>query len=385
MSIGVGVKVFKKAILPVGYKANGVKAGIKKSGKLDLALIYSLEPAMVSSRNTVNVFKAAPVQLNIKNLKKNKKFQAIIANSGNANAFTGKTGLKDAQEMGSCLARELLINKDDILVASTGIIGKKLPIEKIKNSVCSLVKGLSVEGIDLAKKAIMTTDKFAKEITVKFDVSGKTVTLCGIAKGAGMIAPDMATMLVFILTDADITKQALERALSMATDSTFNCITVDGCMSTNDTVILMANNQAGNKRIDSQNNFNKFYQGLEKVCLELAKMVVSDGEGATKLIHLKVSAARSSAEAKKVALAVANSNLFKTAMYASSKNILGRIVASVGSVGIDVKEDKLKIKYSSLTKKEVDIEVSLGRGDSSAVVYTSDLTHEYVKINAEYN
>ncbi len=379
------MKVFKKAILPIGYKANGIKSGIKKSGKLDLALIYSSVPALVSCKNTANIFKAAPVQLNIRQLKKGKEFQAIIANSGNANAFTGKSGLRDAEEMCACLAQELSINKDNVLVASTGIIGKKLPIEKIQDSVCGLVEGLSVKGIDLAKKAIMTTDKFAKEITVKLDIAGTTVTLCGIAKGAGMIAPNMATMLVFILTDAHISRQALERSLSMAVDNTFNCITVDGCMSTNDTVILMANNQAGNKLIDLEKNFNIFSQGLDKICLELAKMVVSDGEGATKLIRLKVSAAKSYAEAKSIALAIANSNLFKTAMYASSTNILGRIVASVGSVGVDIKEEKLKIKYSSLVKKEVDIEVSLGRGNSSAVVYTSDLTHEYVKINAEYN
>jgi len=379
------VKVFQKAILPLGYKANGVKAGIKKSGKLDLALIYSSFPAVVSCKNTANVFKAAPVQLNIKNLKKSKFFQAIIANSGNANAFTGKIGLRDAEIMGTTIARELSINKENVLVASTGIIGKKLPIEKIQSSVHCLAQGLSVKGIDLAKKAIMTTDKFAKEITVRLNVAGKTVTLCGVAKGAGMIAPNMATMLVFIFTDANITKQALERALSISTDNTFNCITVDGCMSTNDTVILMSNGQAGNKLIDLEKNFYIFSQSLDKVCLELAKMIVSDGEGATKLIRLKVDTAKSYSEAKKIALAIANSNLFKTAMYASSDNILGRIVASVGSVGVGIKEDKLKIKYSPLTKKEVDIVVSLNRGNSSAVVYTSDLTHEYVKINAEYN
>ena len=386
------MKIYKKAILPKGFQASGVSAGIKKNGLPDLALFYSSKPALASCKFTSNKIQAAPVQVNKKHLDKNKLYNAIIVNSGNANAFTGKPGLMDAEKTALCAASALSVNNEAVLVSSTGIIGRKLPVMKTKTAIPELVETLSEKGIDTAKRAIMTTDKFSKEITVDFDVAGRKVRVCGIAKGAGMIAPDLvgakpacATMLVFIFTDAVITQRALDRAMDISVENSFNCITVDGCMSTNDTVILLANKAAENEPIDLGKNFGAFSKALNIVCLELAKMVVRDGEGATKFIRIKVDGARNYMEAKKIALNIANSSLFKTAMYASSPNIVGRIVASVGAAGIAIKEADLKIKYTLLKKADVDIEVSVGNGKSSALIYTSDLTHEYVKINAEYN
>ncbi len=386
------MKIYKRAILPKGFQASGISAGIKKNGKLDLALFYSAQPALASCKFTSNQIQAAPVQINKRHLSKNKLYNAIIVNSGNANAFTGQLGLMHAEETTRCLACALSLKNEAVLVASTGIIGRELPVMKIKKAMPELIGALSENGIDTAKKAIMTTDKFSKEITVDFNAGRRKVRLCGIAKGAGMIAPDLAdgkpacaTMLVFIFTDAVITQRALGRALEISVVNSFNSITVDGCMSTNDTVIVLANKAAGNGPIDLERYFDSFSKALNVVCLELAKMIVRDGEGATKFIRIKVGGARNYMEAKKIALNIANSSLFKTAMYASSPNIVGRIVASAGAAGIAIKEGDLKIKYTPLNKKDVDIDVSVGRGKSSAVIYTSDLTHEYVKINAEYN
>lgn len=386
------MRIYKKAILPKGFKASGISAGIKKNGKHDLALFYSAEPALAGCRFTSNKIQAAPVQVNKRHLNKNKLYNAIIVNSGNANAYTGREGLMDARETTGFVASALSLKNEAVLVASTGIIGRKLPVMKIKMAIPGLIKALSEKGIDAAKKAIMTTDKFSKEITVDFNAAGRNVRVCGIAKGAGMIAPDLgsgnpvcATMLVFIFTDAVITQRALDRALDISVEDSFNCITVDGCMSTNDTVIVLANKAAKNEPIDFGKYFDSFSKALNMVCLELAKMIVRDGEGATKFIRIKVGGARNYTEAKKIALNIANSSLFKTAMYASSPNIVGRIAASVGAAGIAIKEGDLKIKCTPLKKTDVDIDVLVGRGKASAVVYTSDLTHEYIKINAEYN
>ena len=379
------MKFYKKAILPLGFKANGLACGIKKSGKLDLALFYSQSPARASCKFTTNKIQAAPLKVNKKHLRINREYRAIIANSGNANCFTGDLGILDAQETVRALAEFMHINKTSVLAASTGIIGRRLTVYKIKNAIPNLVKGLSKNGIDKAKKAIMTTDKFAKEITVKFNLGGKTVTVCGVAKGAGMIAPDMATMLAFIFTDAQITQDALDKALTSAVEGSFNCITVDGCMSTNDSVIVLANGASKNTLIAQKSrHFPLFSQALNTACLELAKLIVTDAEGATKFIRIKVSGARNFSEAKKAALAIANSNLFKTAVYGQNPNF-GRIVSSIGASGIEVKEEDLKIRVSSLKRKSIDVDVDIKRGFSCAVVYTSDLTPEYVRINAEYN
>ncbi len=376
--------IIKKAVLPLGFAANAVASGIKKSGKLDLALFYSEIPARASCLFTSNKIQAAPIKINQKYLKVNKYFQAIVVNSGNANCFTGSRGLKDALNTTSFVAKALKIRKESVFVNSTGVIGKRLPLSKIRNAIPALVAGLSKQEIDKAKRAIMTTDKFSKEITVKFKIGSKTVIICGIAKGAGMIAPNLATMLIFIFTDANISQAALDKALKINIEESFNCITVDGCMSTNDSVILLANGAAANPLIDVRRNFNPFFRALHLVCLELAKMIVRDAEGATKFIQIEVKGAKNYKEAKIAALSIANSSLFKTAMYGQNPNF-GRIVAGVGASGIDVREKDLKIKVSPLHKKEIDVEVSLGRGNGSCVVYTSDLTPEYIKINAEYN
>lgn len=378
------MKIYKKAILPRGFWANAVACGIKKSKKLDLALFYSDMPAKASCQFTTNRIQAAPIQLDKQYLKSNKNFKAIVVNSGNANCFTGSFGIRDAKETTKVLSKTLKVNKENILVASTGIIGRCLAINKIKEAIPPLVRGLSQKGIDKAKLAIMTTDTFAKEITVKFNIGNRLITICGVAKGAGMIAPNLATMLAFILTDANITRKALNRALDISIENSFDCITIDGCMSTNDSVMMLANGAAKNVLIDSGKNFNLFVKALSLVSLELAKMIIKDAEGATKFIQIKVTGARNFKEAKTVALAIANSNLFKTAMYGENHNF-GRIVAGIGASGIDVKEKNLKIKVSPLNKKNIFVDVDIGRGHSSAVIYTSDLTPEYIKINAEYN
>jgi len=378
------MKIIKKAVLPKGFQANGVSCGLKHSGGLDLSLMVSSVPAKTACMFTVNTIPAAPVILDKQYYAGRKLFRAIIANSGNANCFTGTKGLRDAQVMSESAAAGLGIKKEEVLVASTGIIGKPLDIEKITRAVPGLVKSLSARGIDSAKRAIMTTDTFAKEITARFKIGGETVTVSGIAKGAGMIAPDMATMFVFLFTDALISQPALEKALRESVERSFNCVTVDGCMSTNDTVIIMANGLSGNTSITGGRYLRIFTDALNFICLELAKMLVLDGEGASKFIEIKVTNARSVVEAKKVALQIANSNLFKCAMYGENPNF-GRIVASVGACGIDIREQDLKIRLGSLKKKKIDVEVRLSRGKAECVVYTSDLTPRYIKINAEYS
>jgi len=378
------MKVSYKAILPLGFKANAVSAGIKRSGKLDLALFYSLFPAKAHALFTTNSIQAAPILVNKNHLRKNKNFKAIIINSGNANCFTGKAGIRDAEDTAITLAKSLRIKKEAVLVNSTGIIGKRLPVKKIKNAICGLVDGLSYAGMPKATKAILTTDTFTKTASVKFRLGKCFVTISGVAKGAGMIAPNMATLLSFIFTDANIAQGVLNKALKSAVEGSFNCITVDGCMSTNDTVAILANGAAANLVIKKGVPFKVFSRALSLVCLELAKLVVKDAEGATKFIEITVDKAKSTNEAKIVALAIANSDLFKTAIYGENPNF-GRISAAAGSSGVEVKERGLKMRVSPLSKKNIRVYVSINRGKSKAVVYTSDLTPEYVKINAEYN
>lgn len=378
------MKIYKKAILPSGFKANGTACGIKRSKKPDLALFFSEIPAKASCKFTANKITAAPVKIDQRHLKVNAKFKAVIANSGNANCFTGNAGLKDAEETVSALALALGVPKKSILVASTGIIGRRLQVERIKKAIPHLAAGLSFKGIDKAKKAIITTDTFSKEITVKFRIGSQVITVCGVAKGAGMISPNMATMLCFIFTDALISQRALDKALTLGVERSFDCITVDGCMSTNDSVILLANGMAKNDPVDLNKHFNTFANALAKVCLELARMIIIDAEGATKFIRIRVSGAKNFSEARKAALSIANSNLFKTAMYGENPNF-GRIVAALGASGVEVKEKDLRIVLGPLNKKEIDVGVSLKRGIFSATVYTSDLTPEYIKINAAYS
>ena len=378
------MKITRKAILPEGFQANGLACGLKKSGKPDLALLYSKYPAVACAKFTTNSIIAAPLLVCKEHLKSSRSFQAVLVNSGNANCFTGKPGIKDARDTADYLARELKISRNKVLVNSTGIIGKKLDTSKIKRAIPALVSGLSVSGIHQAKKAIMTTDTFAKEISLTLRIGSSPVHICGIAKGAGMIAPNMATMLCFIMTDAAITPEALNKVLSGAVDESFNCISVDGCMSTNDTVLVLANAAAKNPVISGGAYLRDFSLALEFVCLELAKMVVRDAEGATKFVQIDVCQAKNAAEAKKVALDIANSMLFKTAVYGQNPNF-GRVAAAVGASGFKIKEGQLKIKLGSLKGKEVKLTVSLSRGKAKGRVYTSDLTPGYIKINAAYN
>ncbi len=376
--------IYRKAVLPIYFKANALACGIKRSGKPDLGLLYSHVPAKASCLFTANKIQAAPIKVNKAQLKHGGEYKGILVNSGNANCFTGAQGVADAQGLLKALARGLRIKKEELLVASTGIIGRRLPVARMKKALSKLTKGLSLDGIDRVSRAILTTDTFTKEVSVKFNLGKSQITICGIAKGAGMISPDMATMLVFILTDARITQQALDKALRIATENSFNCITVDGCMSTNDSVMVLANAAANNEAIDANKNFLLFCGALNMLCLELAKLVVRDGEGATKFIRIRVGGAKNFKEAKKAALAIANSNLFKTAMYGEDPNF-GRIAAGIGACGVEVEESKLKIKVSSLKKRDISVDVALGQGEGAAVVYTSDLSPGYIKINAAYN
>ncbi|MFH0738243.1 MAG: bifunctional glutamate N-acetyltransferase/amino-acid acetyltransferase ArgJ [Candidatus Omnitrophota bacterium] len=370
--------------MPIYFKASALACGIKKSGKPDLGLLYSHVAAKASCLFTSNKIVAASIKVNKIHLKPSRQYRAILVNSGNANCFTGNQGLVDAQGLARAVSVSLGIKKEEVLVASTGIIGKRLPVARIKMAIPKLVKDLSIEGIGKVGRAILTTDTFSKEVSVKFNLGKAEITLCGIAKGAGMIAPNLATMLVFMLTDAKITQPALDKALKIATDNSFNCITVDGCMSTNDSVMLLANAAANNGTIDLNKGFLLFSGALNMLCLELAKMIVRDGEGATKFIQIRVSSAKNFKEAKKAALAIANSNLFKTAMYGEDNNF-GRIAAAIGASGVAVDEARLKMKVSSLKKKEIMVDVALGQGKAASVVYTSDLTPGYIKINAAYN
>jgi glutamate N-acetyltransferase/amino-acid N-acetyltransferase len=385
------MKILSNPVLPLGFKAAGISCGIKKSGKKDLALIYSKSIATAAGVFTTNRIQAAPVIVTNQHLKDDRA-QAIIVNSGNANCLTKLKGIKDAKETAQVVAKSLKIKPKDVLVASTGIIGKPLPIAKIKNGIRSLTNKLNKDGLVDASLAIMTTDTQPKKVIVRLSLNGKPVTITGIAKGAGMIYPNMAlpagrqgTMLSFIVTDLAIAPNALKKALKNAVDNSFNCISVDGCMSTNDMVLIIANGQAKNKKVNLvDKSFKVFLKALNFVCLELAKKIVKDAEGATKFIQIKINNAKTYQEAKKLAFAVANSNLLKTAIFGENRN-LGRIFAALGQAGIEINEDKIKVNCSSLKNRDIKININLNLGKSEATVYTSDLSTEYVKINAAYN
>ncbi len=370
---------------PKGFLANGISAGIKRSGKPDLGLIVSEVPAVTTGVFTVNSIKAAPLLVSMKHIQCGVS-RAVLVNSGNANCYTGAFGLKYAQESTVLIADLLGIKKEQVLVTSTGIIGKQLPFNKISESANTLVSGLSLKYGDKFATAIMTTDLKLKEIAVSFKIGSKSVTIGGCAKGSGMIEPNMATMLGFITTDASISLPLLKKALKEATDKSFNSITVDGCMSTNDMVTLQANGLAGNKKISVVGaDYKKFVEALIIVCRDLAKKIVLDGEGATKFITIDVAGAANDVQAKKIAKSIANSMLVKTAAFGSNPN-WGRVGAAVGSLGIPgINENTMKISFSPFDKKDIEISVQLQLGKAKATVYTCDLSYEYVKINGEYN
>ncbi len=385
-----------------GFLGNGVASGIKGGGNRDLSLIFSEVPARAVGVFTTNRFKAAPVILDMERIRKGIA-QAVIVNSGNANAATGKEGDKDAATMSRVVSEALGIGDKLVLVASTGIIGEKLPIEKITRSIKPLVEGLNADGLSSFAEGIITTDRFLKIEHKRCSVGSKEVTICGIAKGAGMIEPNMATMLSFIMTDADIDHSCLTRVFKKSVGRSFNAITVDGCMSTNDTAIMLANGVAGNGLItETSGNLMKFRETLFGVMDSLARSIVKDGEGATKLIEIIVEEAENVGDAKKVAYAIANSNLVKTAFFGEDPN-WGRIVSAAGSTGVPFSTDSLELYIENvplfingrgisgkeaagmMKRDNIRVLVRLGMGKETFSVYTSDLSHEYVDINSFYH
>jgi glutamate N-acetyltransferase / amino-acid N-acetyltransferase len=370
---------------PKGFLANGVSSGIKRSGKPDLGVIVSECPSVTTGVFTKSSIKAAPLLVSMKHIKKGKA-RAVLVNSGNANCYTGEDGLKHAQGSTEIVAKLLGLSPTDVLVTSTGIIGKPLPYNKIVDAAPILIKGLSAKGGGKFARAIMTTDLKVKEIAVEIKIGTKKVIIGGCGKGSGMIEPNMATMLGFITTDAAISLKMLKLGLKRATQRSFNSITVDGCMSTNDMVTLQASGLAGNNKIVTEDrDFKKFYQALEFVCIDLAKKIVRDGEGATKFLTIDVKGAANETQARKIARTIANSALVKTAAFGSNPN-WGRVGAAVGSLGYNqINEHNMKITFSSFDKKEIAIKVELCLGRASATVYTCDFSYEYVRINGEYN
>lgn len=388
-----------------GFFVSGIRCGIKKKeGAKDLAVIYSEVPASVAAVFTKNAVKAAPVLLDIERVKSGKG-RAVVINSGNANACTGDDGLKKAREMSRGVAKALKVKEEMVYVSSTGVIGEPLPVDKITNAIPELVKDMREDGWKDAEAAIMTTDAFPKMVGVRTDIGGKDVTIMGIAKGAGMIHPNMATMLSYIATDCFISPSLLDKALRKAVDASFNSITVDGDTSTNDTVLVFANGVAGNKPLTSRSrDMEKFQGALNYVTKELAKMIVRDGEGATKLIEINVKGAASNSDARKAANAIGRSNLVKTAFFGNDPN-WGRIAAATGYSGAGVIPEKMDIYFNdvqvvkdglcvggdwevkarnAMKGAEVKVTVNLNMGKGDATVWASDLTYEYVKINASY-
>lgn len=387
---------------PQGFLASGVKAYIKKDKK-DVAIIYSERPASAAAVYTTNRVKAAPLLVTKKHLTDGKA-QAIVVNSGNANACTGDEGYKNAVQMTQRAAQALKLEPENVIVTSTGVIGVQLPMDKVLPGIKKAAEELSAEGGAEAAEAIMTTDLIKKEIAVKCHLGGKDVTIGAMAKGSGMIHPNMATMLGFVTTDAAISSEMLDKALKEVINKTFNMITVDGDTSTNDMVIILANGEAGNQFIEEEKeDYTIFKNALYYVCEHLAKLIVRDGEGATKLIEIQVVNAYTEEDAKKAAMSVATSNLFKTAMFGEDAN-WGRIICAVGYSGANFEPEKTDIYIGEvktaengtalafseeeakkiLQQKEVVIKVDMKAGIASAKAWTCDFSYDYVKINASY-
>ena len=371
-----------------GFQFSGIHSGIKKSNKLDVGLIYSFCTTTAAAVFTQNTIAAAPIQISRQNIK-NGKLNAILVNSGNANCFTGEDGLKQAKKLTEIVAEQLSINPKEVLIASTGIIGKPFPFTKIKESVPKLIENLGNNQEQFCS-SILTTDTCIKQCHQEVELSSGVVHISGYAKGSGMVCPDMATILAFITTDISIKQNILQFALKDINEKTFNAITVDGCMSTNDMVVIMANGMAKNKRIinKAHPDFSLFYNGLEKVMIELAKMIVTDGEGAKNFIEIEVQGAKNDKQAKTIGMAIANSNLVKTANYHENPN-LGRIIAAIGSQKkFEIKENDIHIQHKIQKDNKIILQVSLKteeKGTGSFTVYTCDLTKHYITINNSYN
>ncbi|MEG8946546.1 bifunctional glutamate N-acetyltransferase/amino-acid acetyltransferase ArgJ [Rosettibacter firmus] len=390
-------------IAPKGFKAAGIHCGIKRFKK-DLALIVSDVPATAAGVFTQNKVQAAPVLLCKKYLQENEKFRAIIINSGNANACTGEQGYKDAVMMSVLTAEELNIKPEEVFVSSTGVIGELLPMDKISAGIKKIVHHLNNDDYKSPAEAILTTDTFIKTASVSFQIDGKEVTIGGIAKGSGMIHPNMATMLAFVTTDAAIEKNTFQTMLKEITDKTFNRIVVDGDTSTNDMVIALANGMSGIETIFADTEaYRIFYENLYEILKKLSIDIVKDGEGATKLVEINVEGALNDEQALKAAKTVALSPLVKTAIHGEDAN-WGRIIAAVGYSGVEFDPAKFEIIINgqpvlmqnykvALTAKEankllkpdeINLLLKLNLGNGTATCWTCDFSEEYVKINGSY-
>jgi glutamate N-acetyltransferase/amino-acid N-acetyltransferase len=385
-----------------GFLAGAVRAGIKENiDKLDLGILHSEQPCSAAGVFTSNRVKAAPILLCQKHLADGRA-QAIVANSGCANACTGEEGLRDAYGMAELTAAKLGIRSEDVLVGSTGVIGNCLPMDRVRSAIGEIV--LSSKGGDDLALAIMTTDRVPKQIAVHFDCQGRRYTVGGVAKGAGMIHPGLATMLCFLTTDAPARQGFLDAALRRAVDVSFNMITIDGDTSTNDMVVVLANGLAAGEPLDAEHPAAEpFCDALTHVCTHLAKAVCRDGEGATKLIEVRVEGAASDADARRAARGVAGSLLVKTAVYGEDLN-WGRILAALGGSGADMAENKTTLYLgrvclyrrgrpldydegaarAALAGAEVELRLDLGLGDGAATAWGCDITEEYVRLNSAY-
>ncbi len=390
-----------------GFTANGIHCGIRKNKtKKDLALIYSEVPASAAAVYTTNLVKGAPLTVTKNNISDGKA-QAVICNSGNANTCNAD-GIEIAKKMCDLLSEGLNIKAEDVVVASTGVIGQPLSITPIADGIPSLVDGLSKDGSDSAAEGIMTTDTVKKEIAIEFEIDGKVCTIGGIAKGSGMIHPNMATMLVFITTDCAISSDMLSKALSSDIKNTFNMVSVDGDTSTNDMVTVLANGMAGNNEIVSEGaDYEIFMKALNSVTVYLCRMIAGDGEGATKLLECHVNGAKDENTAKTVAKSVICSSLLKAAMFGADAN-WGRVLCAIGYSGADVDVTKVDVSFRSvkgeisvcksgagiefseekakeiLLEKEIEIIINVGNGYGCATAWGCDLTYDYVKINGDY-
>ena len=391
-----------EGILCPGFQAAGVASGLKKNGNKDLGLIFCETPATVAGVFTRNLVCAAPVQLDRQRVARG-RCRAVIANSGNANCCTGQQGMRDAIRMAQAAAKRLAIDEKEVLVASTGVIGEPLPVEKIESAIPDLVKALGPEGLGGFAEAIMTTDTEPKVVSRRGQLDGKDFTVTATAKGAGMIRPNMATMLCFVMTDIGASPDVLQEMLQASVQRSFNRITVDGDTSTNDTVLLMAGGNCG-VAVSSGGQKQVFQSVLDDVLMNLAKWLVKDAEGATKLIEINVIGALSGQDAHQIVDTVAHSNLVKTAFFGEDAN-WGRILAAVGRAGVPVDPDKIDIRFGPvlmvqngmgcgkqaearateiLQHPEFDITIDLKLGDGSASMFTCDFSVDYVKINADY-
>ncbi len=387
-----------------GFSFAGIACGVKKSRKKDLALIVSDRPATAAALFTTNRVKAAPVLVGMKNILTG-KIQAVVVNSGNANACTGRRGMRDAEAMclklGSCLG----VDPKKILPSSTGVIGQPLPMDNVLRGIESAAGLLSPQSFALAAEAILTTDRFSKTAMEVCRVGGKQVMVAGMAKGAGMIAPHMATMLAYVVTNAAVSTSSLRGILARSADKTFHSVTVDGDMSTNDTILFLANGHAGNRTVQRNSTDERsLEQTVLKVMKKLAVKLVEDAEGGTKVVEILVQRARSVADAKRVAFAVANSNLVKTAFFGEDPNF-GRIMAAIGYAGVAVDPDRVAVSLGGvkvvskgvalgkgqgqaarvMRRRAFQVRIDLGLGKQSASVWTSDLTFDYVRINSAYH